>query len=91
MPIRPHGDEDENESDLKPELGLQGMSEEVEDGGKEEDGEVESGEVVMEEELALHDEEGEVVKRPAESEETAKSIVEDNGRCAQASFTHGPV
>jgi hypothetical protein len=36
----------------------------------------------MEEELALHDEEGEVVERPASGEEAAESVIEDNGGCA---------
>lgn len=37
---------------------------------------VEGGEVVVEEELARHEEEGEVVEEPAEEEEPAQAIVE---------------
>lgn len=44
-------------------------------------GEVEGGEVVVKEELALHEEEGEVVQEPAEQEEPAEAIVEDDLGC----------
>jgi hypothetical protein len=35
----------------------------------------------VEEELALHDEEGQVVQRPADRQECAEAIIESDGGC----------
>ena len=45
------------------------------DDAEEEDGEVQGGQVVVEEQLAAHEVEGEVVQRPAHEEEAAEAVV----------------
>ena len=56
-------------------------SQEVERNGGEEKGEVEGWEVVVEEELSLHDEEGEVMEEPSDGEESTESIIENDLSC----------
>lgn len=64
---------------LNPELRSQGRSCQIKDAREEENGEVQSWEVVMQEELSLHDEEWDVVHDPAEEEEATKAVVELHG------------
>jgi len=70
--------ENEDSRDLKANSRSKERSQEVERNGGEEKGEVEGGEVVVEEELSLHDEEGEVVEEPSDGEESTESIVEND-------------
>lgn len=42
---------------------------------------VESGEVVMEEKLSRHEEEGEIVKEPSKNEESTESVIKHDGSC----------
>lgn len=75
--------QDEDGCDLKTDSRSKERSGEVERDGSQEEGEVEGWEVVVQEKLTLHDEEGEVVKEPAEGEESTDSVVEDDLGCEQ--------
>jgi len=69
-------DQDENDtSDLDPSSRSKARGGEVEDSAKGEDRKPKRGEVVVQEELTLHEEEGEVVQRPSDDEERADFVV----------------
>lgn len=64
--------------DLQAEAWLQGRRDKIKDTAREKDRKVKSWEVVVQEELTLHDVERKVVQRPAYEEEAAQCVVLDH-------------
>ena len=56
----------------------------VEHGAEAEDGKVERREIVVQEQLALHEEEGEIVQCPSDEERGADFVVKGNLGCMSA-------
>jgi len=77
----PNSQDDQNRRNLQPYTRSQGRRQQVKYSRTEEDSEVQSWEVVMEEKLATHEEEGEVVQKPAHEEKAAQSVIFDNFSC----------
>jgi len=75
MLIVPDGQDYEDDSDLEANSRAQGRGNNIETSGGEQDSEIKRREVVVEEELASHDEEREVMEGPADEEEAAHGIV----------------
>lgn len=75
VPKRVQHHQDEHHRDLHPPRRLEVLGEQVKDRAEAEDGKVEGGEVVVEEELTLHEVEGEVVECPGGDEEAADLVV----------------
>jgi hypothetical protein len=68
----------DNARDLEADAGTEGRGQEVEHRAPEQNREVKSGEIVVQEKLTTHKEEWQVVQRPPNEEETAEGIVLDN-------------
>ena len=73
--IVPNGNDDENSCNLQANPRLQVGRDEIEDTAGKENSEIECGEVVVQEELAAHYEERNVMQGPADEEEATYSIV----------------
>jgi len=54
MEIGPKGENDDDSGNLEANLGFKRVSCQIKDGAKEENGEIESGKIVMKEELTVH-------------------------------------
>lgn len=66
--------------DLHATRGAKVSREKIKHGARAEDGKVQGGKVVVQEELALHEEEGQVVHSPADDEEAADFVVDADRR-----------
>lgn len=75
MAIRPDRQDEHHRRDLRSRPWPESRGDQVEYGAEGQHGEVQGGEVVMQEELTLHEEEGEVVERPANDQERADFVV----------------
>lgn len=67
----PERKDEDDSCHLNSELWSQCRCRQIKDAREEQDGEIQSWQVVMQEELALHDKEWEVVHNPAKEEEPA--------------------
>ena len=74
----PYRKDDEHSCDLQSEPGSQRRGDQVKHSAQQEDGKIKGWKVMMEEQLAAHEEEGKVVQEPACEEKPAKSVVFDN-------------
>ena len=83
----PDGQRHNDRSDLDPPPRRHRRRQQIEYRHKRKDGEIECGEIVMEEELALHEEEGEIVQCPSENGEPDELVVLDNGRVVEILIT----
>jgi hypothetical protein len=80
-----HEDDADEEAtgDLQPHARPERARCEIEYGAPEQDGEVEGREVVVQEELAAHEEEGRVVQRPSSEQEATQRIILDDLGCTR--------
>lgn len=75
MAPTPHGQDQNDGSDLDPRSRPKSRCGIVKDGAEGKNGEPQRREVVMQEELSLHEEERKVMQRPADDEERADFVV----------------
>lgn len=71
--------------DLNPPCLSKVSRKQIKDGTRAQDGKVEGREVVVQEELTLHEEKGKIVQGPADNEEAADLVVYAYSRCEQKS------
>ena len=76
MVVRPDHENQDHRPDLNTSPRAEARGEVVEHRAEEEDGKVQRGKVVVEEQLALHEEEREEVEAPRDDEEAADLVVE---------------
>ena len=74
------------ETDARPEV----RCDQIEGSTGEKDGEVKSGEVVVKEQLAAHDPEGEIMHAPPSKEKTAEGIILDDLGCDETKMRANP-
>lgn len=89
MAIRPDRQDEHHSRNLRPCPWSQSRGDQVEYGTEGQHGEVQGGEVVMQEELSLHEEEGEVVQSPADDQERADFVVVREFGCERQKFSLG--
>ena len=71
----PDRKDDEHSCDLQSEPGSQRRGDQVKHSAQQEDGKIKGWKVMMEEQLAAHEEEGKVMQEPACKEEATEGIV----------------
>lgn len=71
----PDSDDSEDTGNLQANAGAESRGGEVEDTAREKNCEVKSGEVVVKEQLAAHNEEREIVQAPSDEEEATEGVV----------------
>ena len=79
--VVPNGEDEEYSRNLQANARAKRCCKKVKDTAREKDGVVKSGEVVMQEQLAVHEEEWEVVQEPAQCEESADGVVLEHRSC----------
>lgn len=71
----PHRENDEYRRNLEANPRTQCGGDEIKHRAEEKDRKVERWEIMMEEELAAHEKEGEIMQRPTDEKEAAKGII----------------
>lgn len=74
----PDGEDNKDSGDLQPHPRAQRRRDKVEDRARQQDRKVQSGEVVVQEKLAAHQEEGRIMQHPADEEESTEGVVFDH-------------
>lgn len=73
--VVPNSNDEKHSSDLQPSAGSEGERNKIEHSARKQDGEVQSGEVVVQKQLTAHDVEGHIVQSPANEEESTHCII----------------